>query len=512
MILRPYQTKAVSDLRLAISRARTAMLQMPTGGGKTAIFSAITSMADKLDKKVWIVAPRNELVKQASAHLFRHHVSHGKITSTSTESLAYSVHVASRDTLNRRIKAGKIKNWPDLVFIDEAHLALDSQIKLAENLPPECKIIGVTATPERLDNRGLSELYDSLIEGPSILELVQLGFLTNVKYFNPPIVGLDKLHRKGNDYDEDELAELLERKRVFGDAINHYKKYAEKKPTLVFCRSVKASKETADRFQAAGYNFVSIDGEMSYTERGKILDDLGSRAIDGVVSCDLATYGLDVPPIECIIMLRPTMSLPLYMQMLGRGLRPYVDEKTGYVKTHCVILDHVENRRQFFGADGHPFERIDWNFDGETKRKRRKLDGVVSLKICDDCFLHFEGAVCPNCGGTNQNQERKDLQEVDGELVEITGPMKLNDRPLENRREYIDKVAKAVESRDVASLLGLAEDLKNKPTWVYWRLCEGESVVNMEVLGQIASLKGYSRGWLEKQVEFIERRLSNWHR
>ncbi|HDY87744.1 MAG TPA: DEAD/DEAH box helicase, partial [bacterium] len=321
MQLRPYQSELIDDARQALRKYKYVFISLSTGAGKTIIFSAMTTGAFKRQYRVWIIVPRNELLEQASDHLFRHRVPHGVINARSNESRAYLVHLVSKDTLTRRWD--KIKNWPDLIIVDEGHLNYKFQMDLKERIPDKTIMIGFSATPERLSGEGLSDIYDTIIYGPSQVDLIELGFLTKIKYFSPPLIGLEDIHRKGIDYNPDELEELFKKRAVYGKAINHYREHGIGKAAMVFCRSVKASEETARQFRNAGYRFESVDGKMAKGRRKAILDGLRTGIIDGICSCELTIYGIDIPRIECIIMLRPTLSRTYFMQMIGRGLRPY---------------------------------------------------------------------------------------------------------------------------------------------------------------------------------------------
>ena len=142
-------------------------------------------------------------------------------------------------------------------------------------------------------------------------------------YLNAQIVlGVEKLHKRGTEYKPDELDALLEERAVYGDAVDHYRRHADGKPALVYCRNIEAADKTASVFSSAGYKFENIDGTMTYKRRETLLNGLKYGDIQGLTSCELITYGLDVPRVECVIMLRPTLSRALYCQMIGRGLRP----------------------------------------------------------------------------------------------------------------------------------------------------------------------------------------------
>lgn len=505
MKLRDYQTDAIQALRDSLKNNRSSCLAMPTGSGKTATFVSITERAFKRQHRIWIIVPRNELMTQASEHLTKYNTPHGKIAAGKNESRAYRVHLVSKDTLTRRWD--RIKHWPDLVIIDECHLNLTFQINLIGRLPAHTKIIGFSATPERLDGRGLSTtaggVYDALVHGPTIQDLVERGYLTNVRYFCPPVEGLDTLHRKGTEFDADELDLLLKKRAIYGKAIEHYRRYADKKPTLVYCRSVKSAYDTAHRFRDAGYRFECIEGNMDYGKRKILIDGLSSGKLHGLTSVDITTYGLDIPRVECIIMLRPTLSRALYSQMIGRGLRPYTGKK------ECVILDHVNNLVEH----GHPLGHHDWRFDGIEKQSVRKGTSADTLRLCEKCFLYYEGSTCPNCGNTNTPKPQEGLEEVDGRLVEIQ-PVPMQERPPEQQRVYqerineaVDKCEKQIDSGAVGTLLKVAEDLDRSPMWVYWLLSDNMRAVNIPLLYEIARQKGYKSGWVWYKRKDIEKKL-----
>lgn len=506
MPLRKYQTEQVNGARCVLNNNRSVLLQLATGGGKTHEFADITARTTDNGHRTWIVVPRNELLRQASDHLAKYRVPHGLIAAGTSESRAYKVHVVSKDTLRRRIRAKKIKNWPDLLIVDEAHLGIDFWLCLLEELPQHTKIIGVTATPERMDGRGLSShtdgIYDEIVYGPTIAELIETGYLSNMRYFCPPgAEEIKELHRRGTEYNPDELEALLQRRKIYGGAIQHYREHAHNKPALVFCRSVKAAAETAQRFNDAGYQFENIDGQMSYGKRKGLIDALKTGKIQGLTSCELITYGLDVPRVECIIMLRPTLSRTLYFQMIGRGLRPSPS------KDACVILDHVGNLQEH----GHPLEPYEWQFHGRDKRTGADGVSVSTLRLCDKCFLYYEGDTCPNCGGQRQAKKRADIEEVDGRLVEVKGPVDLRSRPVEEQREYEDKVNDLIErcqlqpdgaglykidESAVSELLMIAEGFGHPPMWVYHRVSVGHMAINVPLLHAIAKVKGYNPNWV----------------
>jgi superfamily II DNA or RNA helicase len=476
-------------------------MQLATGGGKTFIFAEMSKAAQKNDQVVWIIVPRNELLNQASEHLAACGVDHGRIDAKHQESVAFSVQIVSKDTLIRRYD--KIKRPPTFIIIDEAHLALDRYMEIADKYP-DAKILGVTATPERLDGRGLSDLYETMAMGPTIKDLVELEFLSDVVYFAPPIQGIEKLHRRGTEYDADELDRLLQTRKIYGESIRHYRKHADGKPCLVFCRSIKSAEETAERFREAGYRFESIDGKMPKGKRKMLLDGLRSGKLHGLTSCELVTYGLDIGRIKCIIMLRPTLSRALYSQMVGRGLRPTEDGDK------CVIIDHVGN----FLEHGHPLGNYRWKFEGTEKRKPNK-DKQLIMRLCPEIdFMYCSKPSCVGCvhNKTGSKKQREE-QLIDLDLIKIE-PIKLKDRPREEKKEFVDRINSAIMKFDrdgiksgaVGELLKVAKELGcNNPLWAYHQLHRGKYMVNSAILHEIAREKEYAPGWAYFQAKNLRK-------
>jgi superfamily II DNA or RNA helicase len=465
-------------------------MQLATGGGKTWIFSEMSKSAQKHGQTVWILVPRNELLSQASEHLSAAGVSHGRIDAKHQESTAFTVQLVSKDTLIRRYD--KIKRKPTFIIVDEAHLALDRYIEISKRFP-DAKILGVTATPERLDGRGLSDLYETMVMGPSIRELVELGFLSDVEYYQPPTKGIEKLHRIGTEYKADELEALLETRKIYGESIRHYKKHADGKPCIVFCRSIKLAEDTAAKFREAGYKFESIDGKMAKGRRKALLDGLRSGKLHGLTSVDLVIYGLDIGRVKCIIMLRPTLSRALFSQMIGRGLRPTDDG------SKCVIIDHVNNYLQH----GHPLEDHDWAFRGREKRKPRKQDNELIARLCPELdFLYCHKKSCVGCKHNSTGRKNRKEELIDVDLVKVK-PIKLGERPKEEKKEFVDRINSAImklesegiKSGAVGDMLKIAKELGYSDMWVYHKLNQNRHMVNRPLLHEIGRELKRKPGW-----------------
>jgi hypothetical protein len=483
-------------------------MSLPCGGGKTAIFAEMARTAREKGRTVWICLPRHELMIQASEALARIGVPHGRISAGRAESRAFSLHLVSSNTLIRRWE--KIITPPDFLILDEAHLFYDRQLEICQHFPA-AKILGVSASPERADGRGLSDIYGELVEGPDVRELVETGYLCSVRYYAPPLDGLGQVHRKGLDYDETALAALLERRKVYGKAVEHYERLAAGKTTLVFARSVAESAKIAAEFRSRGWKFEPVSGETPVRERAAILGGLQSGAIHGVVSCEVATYGLDVPRVECVILLRPTMSKALSTQMIGRGLRRSPD--TG--KRECLILDHVNMIDEF----GHPLAPYEWKFVGRTKRVRIPMPNV-RLHLCPETWLYCTSPSCVGCPSNHTKRKTRAEAIVDCQLRELAPPVEMKARPVEEQAVFRDRLDSAMErartamktgeidSGAIGELLALARQIGRQPMWVYWRLSEGRLTANVPLLAEIARIEGYAKGWVFFARQKVAERLA----
>ncbi|NDF41803.1 MAG: helicase, partial [Actinobacteria bacterium] len=234
LTLRPYQHQAISELRASYREgARAPLLVLPTGAGKTVVFSAVSAGAAARGRHVLILVHRRELITQASAKLAGAGVDHGIIAAGFPAS-DQPVQVASVQTLARRLSS--ISWSPDLIVIDEAHHAVAGTWSAALSRWPNAYRLGVTATPVRQDGRGLGAVFDSLVLGPSVSELIAGTFLTPARiYAPPPIADLAGLKARAGDYRPEEAAERMDRPIVTGDAISHYQRLCNHKRAIVFC-------------------------------------------------------------------------------------------------------------------------------------------------------------------------------------------------------------------------------------------------------------------------------------
>ncbi len=408
----PYQLDAVSAVRAAYARGhRRVLFVLPTGGGKSVVFSYITKSAAAKGNRVLLLVHRVELLDQASEHLQRMGVRHGVIAAGRSMNLAAPVQVASVQTLARRLGQLPADHF-QLVIVDEAHHATaGTWAKVIGHFCPAV-VLGVTATPARGDGRGLGEMFDEMVLGPSSAWLTEEKYLAPARVFAPPIgFSVQGLRKRMGDFDMKQAGEELTGRSIMGDAVSHYRRHLSGQTAIAFCCSVAHAEAVAEAFRGQGVAASSIDGTMDSRTRRGLLEDLGRGRLKVLTSCSLIGEGVDVPSVAGCILLRPTQSLALHLQMIGRCLRPQ-DGKT------AVILDHVGNIQRL----GHHLDEQEWTLEGVKKKEKEK---APSVKVCPKCFaaMGSQASACGECGHRFAVEKREvtvvagDLQEVDRQVL-----------------------------------------------------------------------------------------------
>ena len=435
MQLRPYQQQLINDIRLQYQLGHKSVLAvLPTGGGKTVCFSYIAEQASRKGNRVLVLVHRQELLDQASRAM---PVPHGLIQAGKAMDLSHSVQVASVQTVARRLHLLP-RDFFQLLVVDEAHhTTAGTWAKVIEHFS-QAKLLGVTATPIRGDGRGLGEHYQAMVEGPTAQQLTDEGYLAGAKVLAPPGFDSAGLRKRMGDFDTKEAEQRVG--TIMGDCLGHYRKHLSGQTAIAFCCSVAHAEAVAGLFQSAGIAAASIDGTMDTANRRRLLADLAIGRLKVLTSCALIGEGVDVPSVGGCILLRPTASVGLHLQMIGRCLRPQPGKR-------AVVLDHVGNTLRL----GHHLEPREWTLEGLAKRDR---SAAPSVKVCPQCFaaMASQAKQCLECGHRFA-PEARELQRVDGELVEVAMRAK--------RREQ-----------------GGAQSLDD--------------------LRQLAQQRGYKRGWAER--------------
>lgn len=306
------------------------------------------------------------------------------------------VQVCSFDTLHSRAVRNDWMAMPpaDLVLVDEAHLSISETRQEILGHYPDAVVIGLTATPVRGDGRGLGEIYDDLVIAASVRELTEQGSLVPVRYFAPSAPDLAGIKIQGGDYVERELGKRMDDAKLVGDIVHNWHRLAEGKSTVVFCVTRAHSRHVRDEFLKAGIRAEHVDGETPLDERKAILERVSSGETTVLTNVYVATYGLDIPRLECAVLARPTKNLGLYIQTAGRVLRPFEG------KSEALIIDHAGAVLEHGFVD----DPIPWSLDGDDsvsdrKTKQEQEQSEPKEIVCGDCGTVFKSARrCPNCG------------------------------------------------------------------------------------------------------------------
>lgn len=410
MILRPYQQSIIADVRQALrDGCRSPLVVSPTGSGKTVMFSHIAHGAGQKQKRVWILVHRAELVEQTSRTMREIGIHHGVIAAGWPVDPLPHVQVVSVQTVVRRT-GGHIP--PDVIIVDECHhAAAGTWGKILQAFPQAIRL-GFTATPERLDGKGLADTFDCLIRGPEVAWLIENGFLTQPKYYAPPNkLNLDGLHVRGGDYARDEVNAMMDKPTITGDAVGHYHRICPGVPAVAFCASIAHAEHVAQAFAAAGYRAATLDGTLDRQERRQRVRGLADGSLQILTSCEIISEGFDIPVVSAAILLRPTKSLGMHLQQVGRVLRIAPGKK------RAIILDHVGNCLRHGLAE----EEREWSLEGRKKKAKRpgEDDDAPPVRQCPKCYAcHVPAPICPECGHVYELKKRE-IEQQDGELVEL---------------------------------------------------------------------------------------------
>lgn len=457
MQLRPYQTRDLDLVRNHLTERRSVLLVQPTGAGKGVLASHIVQTAASRGFKVIFLVNRRTLVNDMSKRLTRLGVQHGVIMGSDPRRKAWlPVHVASIDTLQRRDHVPEA----DLLIMDEAHFCVSPVWRKVVDKYPDAKILGMTATPIRMDGRGLGEMFDVMVQGPQVQELINQKHLVPSVVLEPPAPNLKGVGKIGGDFNQKQLATVCDKVKIVGDVVSTWKKEAADRKTIAFAVDQNHARHIVEKFTSEGVKAAYVDCDSPDDERQVIWDDLEFGDLQIVVNVGVISYGFDCPVVSCVIGARPTSSIGLWLQQIGRGSRPHPG------KTNLLILDHGGNteRLDCLYAD----DRC-WDLEG-TPIKEKDKDNAPRVARCVACFRCFRvGPVsCPYCGSPMPKVGRE-IKQVEGELQQ-----RQRERKLLSPEEWQRKLAKE-------------EERKSK----FLEFCE------------IAHRKGYKKGWPSMQFKTI---------
>jgi len=404
MELRTYQATFVNEIAQAIAAGNKKLVaQLPTGAGKTVIFASISQRyIAKQNKRVLILVHRKELLQQTRVTA---HAAFNLVCQPIIAGMKYippsEIYVGMVETTWRRLQ--KVEGV-GLIIVDECHRL--EFAKFAEHFK-DIIIIGFSATPLTASkSKPLKLYYENIVCGIDIPELIQQGHLCqNITYAPKDIVQRAELRMRGNDFDEQQMAEAYSAPRYIFNTVEAYKKWCLKLKTLVFNVNIKHSLAVEAEFIAQGYNVKHLDSTMSATDRAATLKWYKETPDAILCNVNITTTGFDEPTIEAIIVNRATMSMPLWIQMCGRGSRPTP------AKNVFIIIDMGANAI----THGDWCQARNWYdlFLNPPKKGKPTAAAVKSCPVCD-AILPAATKVCPYCGYVYPDK----MQQVEIELGE----------------------------------------------------------------------------------------------
>jgi len=411
--LRPDQEDVRTKLRVALRRSSSVLTFAPTGFGKTVLAGALIKLIAASGKRVIFCVHRVDLITQTAKTFERFGIPFSYIAAGYHYNPYHRVFIASIATLRNRL--GRIP--ADYVMVDEAHLSAANGWALVANYYRDAgaKLIGLTGTPERLDGKPLGDVWQTMVFGPSVRELIQAGHLSSYRAFAPAGVDMTGIHTRNGEFVSAEIDDLMSGRAVLAGAVKHWRKYAGGKRTIAFAPSVARCEQLAEEFRNNGVMAVALDGNTPQADRRAAFLGFADRQIDVIVNCQLFCEGFDLSAqvdrdvtIEAVLQYSPTQSLAKHLQQLGRGLRKKPEP--------AILLDLVGNLARL----GLPDEDREWSLSGRAKKSNEE-----KVLTCPECFASHEPAPsCPNCGHNYTAREAaagkgRVLDEVDGELEEI---------------------------------------------------------------------------------------------
>lgn len=450
--LRPYQTQVLQQtFGEWQSGARTVLVVMPTGAGKTRVLVEVVRLYLQAGYKIIVQVHRGELVYQISQALAEQLIHHTFIASDKDAMHCGNLHVqafgrsfvdnmakvavASVPTMNSRQKRAPTQFSFDiagtgLVIPDEAHHTLkNNTFGILHPLLPDARWMGVTATPRRADGQGLGTIaangiFERMVMGPRMRDLIRMGNLCDYEIYEPPVAGINEIDwddkdlqaTAGGDINAKKQAARLDKPSITGDLVQHYLDLKPGRLMVTFCCDINHAQNITNAYRARGVPSEFLHGGNNFSERQATLTRYRNRETLVLNTVDLVSEGFDLPAIEGMAYYRRTLSLPWYLQTVGRVLRPSPG------KDKAFILDHIGNCRHH----GLPDKNHHWQL-GDYKVKREDEEGYedeIPLTRCrwSNCLKMYtiNHQVCPHCG-------RKQLVETAGSkpaLLEVAGKLR----------------------------------------------------------------------------------------
>ena len=451
MDIRPYQQRSIDAIREAFRRSRRVLYVLPTGGGKTVVGADLVRRFLAGGKRVLVIAHRKELLDQFGGKLRDVGLEYGVIRADEPPSPLWPIQLASIATLVKR-------DLPpaDWIVIDEAHRTpADSYARVLEAYP-NARVLGLTATPCRLDGKPLKEHFDEMVVGATYSELIASGAIVAPQVYAPRRApDLSDVKVRNGDYDARAVERVMQRPHVIGDVMETWSAHAgigpgreRPIPTVVFAAGIEHSLDLCQKFRERGVLVEHLDGSTPEEERELILYRFSAGQLDVICNVGILCEGWDEPRCKCIVDAAPTASLMRHMQKVGRALRPFEGQTP-------LLLDHADN----VSRHGLPHEDREWSLDVDVPRVHTPLEATI---VCGKCFAYVAKMPCPLCGYRAPSRPRE-VRQAPGllEPVVSTG---------DARRDFFDEcmaTARRKAWKPAAASAKFKEKYGEWPPWAW---------------------------------------------
>lgn len=430
--------KLVNQARQKLAAGnKSILLVSPAGSGKSVIIAEIARLAVERGGHVMFMVHRQELVNQ--------------IVQTFQDD-----DIDLQDTTIMTV--GKVANRlsrlprPTLIITDESHHSLAKTYRKIYDFYSDVPRLGFSASPWRMNGQGLGDVYEAMVEGPSVKWLIENHYLAPYDYYAPTLIDVQKLQTSSTGDYTNKSMDAAVPKAIFGDVVSHYQHLANNRQAIVYAHNIEASKQVVEAFQSAGISAMHADAKTPNAQRERIMRDFKAGEITILSNVDLISEGFNVPDVGVIIMLRPTASLVLDIQQSMRGMRYKPDKR-------AIIIDHVANAYRF----GLPDTEHTWTLSDRPKKKKGSSQGPP-IKTCDACFavIPAQCKICPICGHK---------LEVESSELDVDDAVKLKKLTAENFK-FVVQHPNHMQPNDATSLSDLQEIARArgyKPGWAYYQ-------------------------------------------
>lgn len=457
--LRDYQQDLIDRTRDELRRVRRVLTQAPTGAGKTVLASYMAGGAASRGVLTNFMCHRVELVRGTAATFGRWEIPTGFIASGFKPDPGQLVQVCSVDTVRARL--AKIPE-PGLAIWDEAHHIAAASWGEIMAAWPNARHVGLSATPWRMDGGGLDDHFDALVLGPSTAELIERGALSRFVVYAPAVPDLKGVRKTGGDFAAGAVAAVMMRPKLVGDIVAHWRQRAAGLRTIGFACNVEHSRAMVAAFNAAGIPAAHLDGDTPDAERAATIEAFADGRLLVLWNVSLFGEGFDLSAVagrdvtvDAVIQARPTQSLALHLQQVGRALRP----APGKV---AVILDHAGNAHRH----GLPDDHREWSLQGRGKGAAANDNGPPPPVTCAGCFGQIRRPLpdaCPYCGHALEAERRREIEVAEGQLVEFDRAQAEAARKLKRQQEAFEQSQARTLQELVA--LGVRRGHKSPMVW-----------------------------------------------